>query len=123
MTLKKKRRGWNFMRKFIKIVIIFVLALGILGGASLLIFGRDSHGNLSGSIPEQVDQYLLNQGFQGTVLISKDGEVLFKKGYGSAAPNVQNSPNTLYQIASLSKSFTAVAIMQLAEKQMLNVED
>ncbi|MFP7300472.1 serine hydrolase domain-containing protein [Neobacillus niacini] len=111
------------MRKFFKIVLISVLTLVVFGGASLLFFGRDSHGNLSGSIPEQIDQYLSNQEFQGTVLISKDGEVLFKKGYGAAAPNVQNSPNTLYQIASLSKSFTAVAIMQLAEKQLLTVDD
>jgi CubicO group peptidase (beta-lactamase class C family) len=111
------------MRKFIKIALISVLTLGILGGASLLLFGRDNHGDLSGSISEQVDQYLSNQEFQGTVLISKDGEVLFKEGYGMAAPNVQNTPNTLYQIASLSKSFTAVAIMQLAEKQKLNVDD
>ncbi|MFJ5565158.1 serine hydrolase domain-containing protein [Lysinibacillus xylanilyticus] len=111
------------MRKFFKIALITVLTLCVLGGASLLLFGRDSHGNLSGSISEQIDQYLTNQEFQGTVLISKDGEVLFKKGYGIAAPNVQNSTNTLYQIASLSKSFTAVAIMQLAEKQMLTVDD
>ncbi|RHW36146.1 class A beta-lactamase-related serine hydrolase [Lysinibacillus yapensis] len=111
------------MRKFFKIALIFVLTLGVLGGASLLAFGRDNHGNLSGSIPEQIDQYLSNQEFQGAVLIAKDGELLFKKGYGMAAPNVQNGTDTLYQIASLSKSFTAVAIMQLAEKQMLTVDD
>lgn len=111
------------MRRFFKIALISVLTLGILGGASLLLFFRDSHGNLSGSIPEQIDQYLSNEEFQGAVLISQNGEVLFKKGYGMAAPNVQNSTNTLYQTASLSKSFTAVAIMQLAEKQMLDVDD
>jgi CubicO group peptidase (beta-lactamase class C family) len=111
------------MKKFFKFVLISVLTLVVLGGASLLVFGRDNHGNLSGSIPEQIDQYLSDEEFQGTVLISKDGEVLFKKGYGAAAPNVQNSPDTLYQIASLSKTFTAVAIMQLAEKQKLNVDD
>ncbi|MFC5602484.1 serine hydrolase domain-containing protein [Sporosarcina koreensis] len=111
------------MRRLFKIALIAVLTLVVLGGASLLLFGRDSHGNLSGSISEQIDQYLLNQEFQGTVLISKDGEVLFEKGYGKAAPNLQNSTDTLYQIASLSKSFTAVAIMQLAEKQLLTVDD
>ncbi len=111
------------MKKLFKIALISILTLGVLGSASLLVFGRDGHGDLAGTIPEQIDQYLSNEEFQGTVLISKDGETLFKKGYGTAAPNVQNSTDTLYQIASLSKSFTAVAILQLAEKQMLTVDD
>lgn len=111
------------MKKFMKIVTISILALVIAAIAALLLFGRDSHSNLSGSLPEKIDQYLSDEAFRGTVLIAKDGEILFSKGYGLAAPNVPNTPDTLYQIASLSKSFTAVAIMQLAEKQLLSVDD
>ncbi|QTD42533.1 serine hydrolase [Sporosarcina sp. Te-1] len=111
------------MRRFFKIALISVITLAVLGSTSLFLFFRDNHGNLSGSIPEQIDQYLSNQEFQGAVLISMDRKVLFEKGYGMATSSVQNNTNTLYQIASLTKSFTAVAIMQLAEKQMLHIDD
>ena len=111
------------MKKFLRIVLIAILVIVIATGTALLILGRDNHGNLSGSIPEQLDQYLTNEEFRGTVLVSKGNEVIFTKGYGLAAEDVPNTPSTLYQIASLSKSFTAVAIMQLAEKHLLSVED
>ena len=65
---------------------------------------------------------MINEKFQGTVLIAKEDEVLFTKGYGLAATDLPNSPSTLYQIASLSKPFTAVAVMQLVEKDLLNLD-
>jgi CubicO group peptidase (beta-lactamase class C family) len=111
------------MGKFIKILCISIVTVIIIMVLALVLFGRDSHSNLSGTIPEQLDQYLTGEAFQGTALIVKGGEVLFAKGYGQAAPDVPNTPGTLYQIASLSKSFTAVAVMQLAEKQLISVED
>ncbi|MBM7648178.1 CubicO group peptidase (beta-lactamase class C family) [Bacillus ectoiniformans] len=111
------------MKKFLKIFAMIVSGIIIISAAALLLFGRDAHSNLSGKTPEQIDQYLTNEGFQGAVLIAKDGEVLFEKGYGEAAPDVKNTPDTLYQIASLSKTFTATAVMQLAEKKLLSVDD
>jgi CubicO group peptidase (beta-lactamase class C family) len=111
------------MKKLLKIVAGTVLALVFISVVSLLVFGRNDHDNLKGSVPEQLDQYLNEQAFLGAVLISKDGKALFSKGYGEAAKDLPNSPTTLYQIASLSKSFTAVAVMQLSEKNLLSIDD
>lgn len=111
------------VKKFLRIALIVLIVLVVLVVAMLLVFGRDNHSNLSGSIPEQMDQYLTNEDFKGAVLVSKDGEVVFKKGYGMATPDAPNTPSTLFQIASLSKTFTAVGIMQLVEKQLLAVDD
>lgn len=62
---------------------------------------------------------------QGAVVsIVKDGRVLLERGYGFAdkAHTTLVSPDTtLFRVASLSKTFTAIAIMQLAEKQMLDL--
>lgn len=110
------------MKKFLKIFSITVLVIVIVSIMALLLFGRNNHSNLSGSIPDKIDQYLTNEKFQGTVLIAKEGEILFEKGYGLAATDLPNSPSTLYQIASLSKTFTAVAVMQLVEKELLNLD-
>ncbi|ANE53524.1 hypothetical protein SY85_15555 [Flavisolibacter tropicus] len=63
--------------------------------------------------------------FTGTVLIAKEGKIVFEKGYGFADLNRQlpNSPTTEFRIGSLSKPFTATLIMQLQEKGKLNIKD
>lgn len=68
-------------------------------------------------------QRVLN--FSGAVLVAKDGQVLFAKGYGTAdiSSSRPNTPETKYLICSVTKQFTATAIMQLAEKKLLNLDD
>ena len=61
----------------------------------------------------------------GSVLVARDGKVLFKKSYGSAEVEweVPNTPQTKFNIASLTKQFTGLAVLQLAERGKLNLED
>lgn len=59
------------------------------------------------------------------VLISRDGKVILKKGYGLAdierkAPAM---PDTVFRIASVTKIFTATAILTLAEQGKLDLKD
>jgi CubicO group peptidase (beta-lactamase class C family) len=63
--------------------------------------------------------------FMGTVLVAKDGKVLFSNGYGFAnlEHNVPNTPDTKFRLGSLTKQFTAVAILQLEEQGKLKVTD
>src|ERR1700675_715589 len=63
--------------------------------------------------------------FSGTIVAEKNGQVLIRKSYGAAVEGWQipNSPETKFEIASLSKQFTAAAILQLADAGKLNVED
>jgi CubicO group peptidase (beta-lactamase class C family) len=59
------------------------------------------------------------------VLVAHKGHILLKKGYGLAnreCGDVPNRPQTKFRIASLTKGFTAMAIMQLEEKGLLQVE-
>ncbi|MEJ7861049.1 MAG: serine hydrolase domain-containing protein [Pyrinomonadaceae bacterium] len=62
-----------------------------------------------------VKPYLDVGGFNGSVLIAKRRKVLFSKGYGMAnyELGVPNTPQTKFHIASVSKSFTAAAVMML----------
>ncbi len=63
--------------------------------------------------------------FAGSVSISKNGTTLLSKGYGMAnySYDVPNTAQTKFKLASVSKQFTAMAIMMLQEQGKLNVED
>ena len=64
-------------------------------------------------------------GFSGAVLVAKDGEVLIRKGYGWAdvKRQIPIAPDTIFDIGSAVKSFTATAVMQLEEQGKLNTSD
>ena len=61
----------------------------------------------------------------GAVLVARKDEILFEQAFGMADYEWQipNSPKTRFQIASISKVFTAAAILQLQEQGRLQVSD
>lgn len=61
----------------------------------------------------------------GSVLIAKDGHILLAKGYGLANREHEsaNTAETVYEIASITKSFTAIAILQLWQQGLLSLDD
>jgi len=63
--------------------------------------------------------------FTGAVLVARKGRVLFRHAYGMASYELQspNSPATRFHVASVSKPFTAMAILQLEEQGRLSVSD
>ncbi|MHA8106571.1 serine hydrolase domain-containing protein [Aquirufa sp. 5-AUSEE-100C1] len=64
-------------------------------------------------------------GFNGAVLVAQYGKIIYKKGFGYSNYFTKSNINTHthFQLASVSKQFTAVAIMQLKEKGLLNYDD
>ena len=63
--------------------------------------------------------------FNGNILFAQDNRVVISKSYGYLNPKKKDSltlENT-FQMASASKPFTAVAILQLCEKGLLNLQD
>lgn len=63
--------------------------------------------------------------FSGAVLLAKDGEVIYKGAFGTANKdfNVPNRVDTKFNLGSMNKMFTAVAIAQLVEKGKLSFDD
>jgi CubicO group peptidase (beta-lactamase class C family) len=59
------------------------------------------------------------------VLIAKDGQILLRKGYGMAnlELGVPMRPDMVFEIASVTKQFTAAAILLLEERGKLSVND
>lgn len=60
-----------------------------------------------------------------SVGIVHNGKLVYKKGFGYADKERQTraTPQTCYRIASISKTFTAIAIMQLVQKKKLRLDD
>jgi CubicO group peptidase (beta-lactamase class C family) len=63
--------------------------------------------------------------FSGAILVARDGKVLVSKGYGMAdvENDVPNTPETKFRLGSITKQFTAAAILLLQERGKLSVQD
>ncbi|HZV45709.1 MAG TPA: serine hydrolase domain-containing protein, partial [Saprospiraceae bacterium] len=84
----------------------------------------------SNSIPPDrwlmVDQYLSQQKeASGFFMVGSEGKILFEKGLGYAnrEQKIPFDDHTLYSIGSITKPFTATAILLLMEKGLVNVKD
>jgi CubicO group peptidase (beta-lactamase class C family) len=100
-----------------------------LAAAIILLFiGVDSSAQgivpTAQSIEVLIREFYERGQFNGSVLVAKNGGVIFKKGFG-LANREWNSPSqsdTKFQIASLTKQFTAVLIMQLVERGRIRLD-
>ncbi|HEY6187875.1 MAG TPA: serine hydrolase domain-containing protein [Pyrinomonadaceae bacterium] len=92
-----------------------------------IIIGGSSVGarELASSIDDYMNASVSAGKFSGAVLVARDGKVLFTKGYGMASLElkVPNTPQMKFRIGSLSKQFTAMAVMILQERGRLKVQD
>lgn len=81
------------------------------------------------SIPQKLDEYLVAANkvnrFNGNVLIAQQGKILLQKSYGykNFATHASNDSNTIFQIGSVTKQFTAAVILKLQEEGKLSVND
>ncbi|MEO1437282.1 MAG: serine hydrolase domain-containing protein, partial [Bacteroidota bacterium] len=77
---------------------------------------------------EQIDQlikvYQENGQFNGSALVAHEGKVVHKAGYGWANVewDIPNAPDTKHRLGSITKQFTAMLILQLAEEGLLDLE-
>ena len=64
------------------------------------------------------------QNFSGAILVAHQGRILVKRAYGSANVewSVPNTPQTKFEIGSLTKQFTATAILHLVESGKLRLD-
>ncbi|MAB50101.1 MAG: serine hydrolase [Flavobacteriaceae bacterium] len=66
-----------------------------------------------------------NEGPGSVFLVAKDGKAFYRKAFGKSniELNVNMTPLNIFQIGSMTKQFTAIAIMMLEEQGKLNVTD
>lgn len=108
------------------------LPLALLFSLSCAAFAQKAEQNLNlltASLDTKIEAYLRpfieTNNFSGVVCVMRGDNVLFHKGYGNAnyAFGIANTPDTRFHIASVSKSFTAAAILLLEERGKLSTSD
>lgn len=109
-------------------------SLSAIAGATLLPAGVSCQQSKTQSandsiIAKELDAFVKNlvteDKFSGAVLIAKDDKPIFQKAYGLASKdfNVPNQINTKFNVASMGKMFTGIAVAQLAEQKKLSFDD
>lgn len=76
-------------------------------------------------IEEMMQKHVELDQFSGTVLLAKEGKIIYAKAFGDANKSygIKNNIDTKFNIASMGKMFTGVSIMQLQERGLLNIND
>jgi CubicO group peptidase (beta-lactamase class C family) len=81
------------------------------------------------SIEQRIDRfvrpYAASNNFTGVILVRRGGRVQLNKGYGMAnyELGIMNQPWNRFHIASITKAFTAAAILLLEERGKLSLDD
>ncbi len=77
------------------------------------------------TLRNRVDKLAKSIGFSGSVLLARDFRILYAGGYGWAGTihTPRNTALSVYAVGSISKQFTAAAILQLEEKGLLKLSD
>jgi len=82
----------------------------------------------SQSKADQIDQLISKYAeygkFNGSVLVSDQGKIIYKKGFGMANMewDIPNAPDTKHRLGSITKQFTAMLILQLAEAGKIDLQ-
>jgi CubicO group peptidase (beta-lactamase class C family) len=80
--------------------------------------------SLTGGAGSALDRYVREADFAGAALVARGDRVLLSQGYGQAstALGTPNTPRTPFRIGSMTKQFTAAAILMLQERGRLRVD-
>lgn len=72
-----------------------------------------------------VSEYYTSDAPGATILVAKDGKPIYRKAVGKSSLelNVDMQPENVFMLASISKQFTAVAILMLQEQGKLSLDD
>lgn len=72
-----------------------------------------------------ITNYVIKNQFNGTILINQQDSIIYSESFGNSNREFskKNKNNTKFKIASITKLFTAVLIMQLHEKEKLQLND
>lgn len=102
--------------------ILFLLLITLLHPVMLAAQPKDP---LVTAIASHLKQQARNHHFSGVVLLARDGKAIFSKAYGLAnlSDSVPNRLNTRFNLASMNKMFTGMAILQLMQAGKLSLDE
>ncbi len=89
------------------------------------VLARPSDDQIVADLSATLEKLSTEDQFSGTVLVAKHGKILFEHAYGYAdhAFAAPNRLDTKFNIASMGKMFTAIAVLQLVEQGKISLDD
>lgn len=92
--------------------------------ASLLVAVAGYSQTVVQQIDELVNDYHDHNNFNGAVVVAQDGKILYAGGFGYAnyELGVENTPETKFRIASVSKQFTSMLVMQMVAEGKMELQ-
>ncbi|HYG11978.1 MAG TPA: serine hydrolase domain-containing protein [Pyrinomonadaceae bacterium] len=116
-----------FIRKLIVVILFMVgfTASDILGQQNMTAKTQPSDDELAKNVDAFLSQWDKNDMPGCAVGVVKDGKLVYKRGFGMANLDydVPNTPTTRFNLASVSKPFTAFSIALLAQQGKLSLDD
>lgn len=114
----------RYSKTLVHAILVFILLVGVTSltaAQSALMSDED----LAKAINETLTQSYKPNEPGAAVIVVKDGKVLFRKGYGMAnlELGVPVEPDMVFRLGSITKQFTAVAVLMLAEQGKLSLSD
>lgn len=103
--------------RFYRIILLLIIYVQV---SSFACFAQ----NKAEVIEQILNKFHEYENFQGAILVAEAGEVLYRGAYGLANRewNIPNTTDTKFNIASLSKQFTAMLILQLVEEGRIDLD-
>ena len=101
--------------------IFFLLLSVVCFGLSVTLYAQNNSAFFDKYMQTQTDLY----GFNGNVLVSQNGTVIYKKSFGYADYYAKNKldSNSIFDCGSIAKEFTAMGILLLKDKGLINYSD
>ncbi|MGH8233290.1 MAG: serine hydrolase [Rhodanobacteraceae bacterium] len=105
--------------------ILSPIALAALLAVPLSTQAGDHPNDVRAKIEQYMNAAVKAEHFMGSILVARGDDVIIAKGYGMAdlESRVPNAPDTEFRIGSVTKQFTAMAILMLQQAGKLNVHD
>jgi len=122
--------SWNIQQLY-RILLVLIIVLFISGCAGrysplpLNTSPAERQAHLTSKIDRILDEEQSSMQSGISVIVKKNGAVIYKRSKGLADINldIPVTSNTIFEIASVSKPITAIAVMQLREKKLLLLND
>ena len=123
------REGSGFLGRKVRVGFTSVLVALVLSVCPLPALGLEpaaTEGGKIAKVDRAVKQILSKYKIPGaTIAVMKDGKLVYAEGYGFSdkAAKEKAKPDTLFRIASVSKTITAVAALKLVQEGKLRLDD
>lgn len=106
-----------------KHIILFIYLLSVCGTTA-----QEMNTSPSMEMGERIDEYMKRCepfGFSGALMVAKDGKILVNNGYGYANRKTgkMNDKNSVFSTGSVTKQFTAAAILKLEMMGKVSTDD